>query len=106
MTNCGDALMARRRYHPHFSSDLRDAVQHFDRISPALGKRFRAAVREKLGLITVHSELYACLSDPIRASRLSRFPYVVLYTVVVTAYLSFRWSWALATAPRGSIGVR
>jgi hypothetical protein len=73
--------MAKRRYHPQFSSDLRDAVQHFDGISPSLGKRFRAAVREKLGLITDHPELYACLSGQIRASRLSRFPYVVLYTL-------------------------
>jgi hypothetical protein len=73
--------MARRRYHPQFSSDLRDAVLHFDGISPALGKRFRAVVREKLGLITDHPELYACISDNVRASRLSHFPYVVLYTV-------------------------
>jgi hypothetical protein len=73
--------MARRRYHPQFSSDLREAVQHFDGISPALGNRFRAAVREKLGLITDHPELYASMSGPIRACRLSRFPYVVLYTV-------------------------
>ena len=29
-------------------------------IGPALGKRFRAVVREKLGLITGHPELYAC----------------------------------------------
>ena len=73
--------MARRRYHPQFSSDLRDAVQHFDGISQVLGKRFRAAVREKLGLITDHPELYACILGQIRACRLSRFPYVVLYTV-------------------------
>ncbi len=73
--------MARCCYHPRFSLDLRDAVQHFDVISPVLGKRFRAAVREKLGLISDHPELYACISGQIRASRLSRFPYVVLYTV-------------------------
>jgi plasmid stabilization system protein ParE len=73
--------MARRRYHPQFSSDLRDAVEHFDGISPAIGKRFRAAVREKLGSITDHPELYASISGQIRACRLSRFPYVVLYTV-------------------------
>lgn len=73
--------MARRRYHPQFASDLRDAVLHFDSISPSLGKRFRAAVREKLGLIADYPELYACISGQIRASRLSRFPYVVLYTV-------------------------
>ncbi len=72
--------MARRRYHPQFSSDLRDAVQHFEGISPALGNRFRAAVREKLGLIADRPELYSCISGEIRARRLSRFPYVVLYT--------------------------
>jgi hypothetical protein len=73
--------MAKRRFHPGFPSDLRDAVLHFDGISPALGKKFRATVREKLALITDHPELYACLSGQIRASRLPRFPYVLLYTI-------------------------
>lgn len=73
--------MAKRRFHPRFSVDLRDAVVHFDGISQSLGMRFRDAVREKLSLITDHPEIYACLSGPIRASRLPRFPYVLLYMI-------------------------
>jgi toxin ParE1/3/4 len=73
--------MAKRRYHPQFPSDLRDAILHFEGISPSLGKRFREEVREKLAIITEHPELYARLSGEIRASRLRRFPYVVLYTL-------------------------
>jgi hypothetical protein len=73
--------MAKRRYHPGFPSDLRQAVLHFDGISTALGVRFRAVIREKLAMITDHPELDACLAGQIRASRLPRFPYVILYTL-------------------------
>jgi hypothetical protein len=61
--------------------DLRKAILHFDAISSNLGKRFREEVRVKLGLIAHNPELYACINGAIRAARLRRFPFVVLYTI-------------------------
>ena len=68
-----------RRYHPTFVNDLSTAVDYYDTISTDLGNRFRDAVREKLGLISQSPELYAQIHENLRAVRLNRFPYVVIY---------------------------
>jgi len=68
-----------RRFHPDFPKDLRDAAHHFDGISAILGQRFRQAVRETLEFITANPDLYARFAGEVRAAKLKKFPYVLLY---------------------------
>ena len=77
----GAGLMDKRRYHPLFADDLKDATKYFDRISAALGNRFRGVIRERLQLITENPELFGRVQNEIRASVVDRFPYVVLYEI-------------------------
>lgn len=77
---CGGVPMAKRRFHPAFPLDLRAAIQYFDAISPALGQKFRDAVKAKLATIGDYPDIYAQLLGEIRAARLDRFPYLILYS--------------------------
>lgn len=73
--------MDKRRYHPLFADDLKDAAQYYDRISASLGNRFRSFVRKRLQVITENPELFGRVQNEIRASVVERFPYVVLYEI-------------------------
>lgn len=80
MTNYGDELMARpRRYHPLVARDLADAVVHYDKVSAALGNRFRLAVRDRIATITDRPDSYGRIRERYRAAMLDRFPYVIVF---------------------------
>ena len=69
----------RRRYHPKFFADLKTALDYYDEISTELGNRFRAEIKSRTKLIASTSEGFAKIHNDVRALRLHRFPYVILY---------------------------
>jgi hypothetical protein len=82
MTNCGGALMTRkRRFHPLVADDLLSGVGYYDNISVELGNRFRTSVRSRLEVISARPESFAIIHDKMRASMIDRFPYVILYEI-------------------------
>ena len=80
MTNSGDEWMANtRRYHPLVAEDLATAVTYYDAISLALGNRFRAAVRDRIEVVTDRPESFGRIHEEYRAAMLDQFPYVVVF---------------------------
>lgn len=72
--------MARtRRYHPLVAKDLAAAVSHYDNISLDLGNRFRAAIRDRVGIITDRPGSLSPIHEQCRAALLDKFPYVILF---------------------------
>lgn len=72
-------MSKRRRYHPGFAKDVRGAATYYRRISHRVENRFREVVKRQLEVITDHSDAFATVHQNVRAVRLRRFPYVVLY---------------------------
>ena len=72
--------MAKRlRFNADVASDLQNATDWYDGISPRLGNRFRAAVRARFRGIAAHPEQFGYAFDDVRFARLRRFPYLVLF---------------------------
>jgi plasmid stabilization system protein ParE len=75
--------MARsRRYHPLVADDLTAAIAYYAAISPELGNRFRASIRSCFNAVTDRPEFFGIVHEHLRAARLSRFPYVILFEYV------------------------
>ena len=68
-----------RRFGTDFVTDLEMAVDYYDGFSQATGDKFRAEVRSKIDLVASNSEGFAIVHNNIRAVRLRKFPYVLLY---------------------------
>jgi plasmid stabilization system protein ParE len=72
-------MVDRLRFHPAVSSDLREAIAHYDGISPLLGIRFRKMVDARLDLIESHPEMFPFAFGDVRFALVRRFPYLVLF---------------------------
>jgi len=68
-----------KRYSPSFVFDLKHAVDYYDGISDRTGDRFRTELQAKLDVISSVSEGFAIVHNGVRAARLRKFPYVLLY---------------------------
>ena len=68
-----------RRYHPNFVADLRNATQYYDDISLDIGNQLRDEIKSRIELIASTSEGFATIHNSVRALRLKKFPYVILY---------------------------
>jgi len=67
------------RFHPLVADDLEAAANWYDDISPELGIRFRAAVDSGLDAVELQPESYGVVDPPLRASRVERFPYLIVF---------------------------
>jgi toxin ParE1/3/4 len=67
------------QFHPRTPHDIADAIAWYEEISPILGNRFRAALREAFAKIGSHPLTYAVAFDDVRIVRVSRFPFLVQY---------------------------
>lgn len=70
-----------RRFHPDFVEDLLSATKYYDEVATTIGASFRAEVQSRIDLIATTPEGFACIHKNIRAIRIRKFPYVVLYRV-------------------------
>ena len=68
-----------RRYHPSFVADLKRATEYYDDISSITGNKLRDEIQSKIELVGCTSEGFATIHNNIRALRLKKFPYVMLY---------------------------
>jgi plasmid stabilization system protein ParE len=67
------------RFHPAVPSDLREAIDYYDEISPLLGDRFRKMVDGSYDLIESHPEMFPLVFDDVRFAKVRRFPYLILF---------------------------
>ena len=68
-----------KRFAPSFVNDLQDVLDHYDKISGGIGEKVRIEIQSRLDLVSVTSEGFAKIHRDIRAVRLKKFPYVLLY---------------------------
>jgi hypothetical protein len=68
-----------KRFAPSFVNDLQDVLDRYDKISPVIGEKVRIEIQSRLDLVSVASEGFPRIHRDIRAVRLKRFPYVLLY---------------------------
>jgi hypothetical protein len=68
-----------RRYFPSFVTDLKQAIEYYDGISSVTGNKLRDEIQSKMELIASTSEGFAIVHNNVRALRLKKFPYVMLY---------------------------
>ena len=68
-----------KRFAPLFANDLKQAVDYYDDISTRTGNGFREEVESKLDLVASTSEGFATVYNEVRALRLRKFPYMLLY---------------------------
>ena len=66
---------------PAARADLRDAPSWYERQSPGLGGRFRAAVDEQMQRLEGDPMRFPQVLEDIRRLRLNRFPYALFYRV-------------------------
>ena len=71
----------RLRFHPLVVSDLHNAVDWYDGISPGLGNRFRGVVDDRLDAIAERPEAFPTAFEDTRFARLVRFPYLILFRI-------------------------
>ena len=67
------------RFHPLVADDLEAAANWYDNISPELGIRFRAAIDSRLDAVELRPESFGAVDPPLRASRVERFPYLIVF---------------------------
>lgn len=72
-------MATRRKFHPDFVKDVSAAVADYDSISFRLGSRFRDSLRDRIQLVSGNPAAFATIHKTVRAVRLRRFPYVLLY---------------------------
>ena len=76
----------RAAYHivvlPAARADLRDAQSWYERQSPGLGARFRAAVDEQMRRLEDDPMRFPQVLEDIHRVRLNRFPYALFFRVV------------------------
>ncbi len=72
-------MASTRRFHPLVAKDLKLAVSHYDAISTDLGNRFRAAVRDRLDIVSDRPNSFGRIHKQFRAAMLDQFPYLILF---------------------------
>jgi len=70
------------RYHPHVSSDVRNAIAWYDDISSGLGERFREEADDRLTQIETAPDSFARAFEDYHFARLPSFPYIWLMRAV------------------------
>ena len=68
-----------RRFHPSFVVDLSSATEYYDEMPPSIGNRLRDEVQSRIDLIAENSEAFPRVHNDVRALRLKKFPYVILF---------------------------
>lgn len=78
--SCGAALMVDLlRFHPLVARDLEEAIGWYESISVQLGNRFRNSVNSCFDSIQFQPESFALTEGTLRAARVGRFPYLVIF---------------------------
>lgn len=62
-------------------ADVDSAHTSYEQRKAGLGERFLQKLRERVEAISDNPEMYAVLSDEVRAAPLRQFPYVIYYRV-------------------------
>jgi hypothetical protein len=70
------------RYHPLFDCDVREAALWYDHRSAGLGDAFADLVRQCVADVIADPQRFPMSASGCRYSRVSRFPYVVLFDLV------------------------
>lgn len=68
-----------RRYHSEVANDLVAATTYYDDISEKLGNRFRLSIRDRIEQIAERPESFGRIHEQLRAAKIDRFPYVVVF---------------------------
>ena len=66
-------------FHPHARKELKEAVAHYDLVSPETGESFLEQVSESISRILSFPEAWAKIRGEVRRCRLNRYPYGVVY---------------------------
>lgn len=66
---------------PLAKKDIQETALWYNKRSKGLGKRFAAAVREKVRFIRQNPEAVGIRYDKVRTSVLNIFPYMIHYTI-------------------------
>lgn len=69
------------RFHPLLVDDLKSATDWYDRLSTLLGDRFRASIDQSFDSVASYAESFAIVFDEVRAARVKRFPYLLLFEI-------------------------
>ena len=69
----------RKRFSPKFVNDLKDVLARYDEISEVIGEKVRVEIQSQLDLVAGTSEGFAKIHREIRAVRIKKFPYVLLF---------------------------
>lgn len=68
-------------YHPQTVTDYHEASDHYEGISPALQRQFRAEILSTIDRILANPFLYVEV-EGIRRALLRRFPYSIVYRIL------------------------
>lgn len=82
-------------YHPDVRDEIDTTYDWYEQQSPGLGEDFLSTLRELLDRIQLGPELYGVIQRRIRGAPLTRFPYVVYWSLFhnqVLTYLCQRFS--------------
>lgn len=66
---------------PRAKAEIRRAHESYREISPALGRRFRDAIRERIVRISERPEMYPRIHGTVRRTITTDFPYFVFYAI-------------------------
>ena len=73
------------RFHPLVVDDLETASNWYDAISIELGNRFRASVDSRFDAVELRPESFGMVDPPLRAARVNRFPFLIVFEHTGTA---------------------
>jgi len=72
----------RVEYHPLTTSDLNNAVAHYNRQQAGLGNELRTEVYASIERVLASPAQFSVVSKDIRRCLVHRFPYAILFRVV------------------------
>lgn len=78
-------MAERLRFHPLVVDDLETASNWYDAISIELGNRFRASVDSRFDAVELRPESFGMVDPPLRAARVNRFPFLIVFEHTKTA---------------------
>lgn len=70
-------------FHPEAEQEFYEAAIRYQSDVPALGRRFRDEVERVIQLLLQHPEMGASVDENLRQFVLRRFPFSVVYAVIV-----------------------
>ena len=71
----------RVEYHPLTTSDLNNAVAHYNRQQPGLGDELRIEVYRSIERVLARPSQFSIVARNIRRCLVHRFPYAILFRV-------------------------